>query len=129
MGFIAITSYGYKELLLGWHLLPLPRFMHRHSAILKELGIKTTGDMLVTLKLTKEPPVSQASHLKPLTAKLPQLNLEITPLQFRRFRIDWDVFTKMTHLLTTQTNIQLYSICWWSCPELHHQNLPWVFQH
>ena len=63
------------------------------------------GDMLTILKLTKEPSVSLASHIKPPTAKLSQLNLEITPQQFQKFRIDWDIFTKMTNLPTTQSNI------------------------
>ena len=33
----------------------------------------------------------------------------MTPQQFQKFRIDWDVFTKMINLPTTQTNIQLYN--------------------
>ena len=39
--------------------------------MLKELGIKTMGDVLTILKLTKEPLVSPASHMKPPTVKLP----------------------------------------------------------
>ena len=70
----------------------------RDHAMLKELGIKMMGDMLAILKLTKEPPVSLANHVKPPTAKLPQLNPEMTPQQFQKFRIDWDVFTKLTNL-------------------------------
>ena len=42
-------------------------------AMLKHLGIKTMGDMLAILKSTKEPPVSPANYLKPLTVKFPQL--------------------------------------------------------
>ena len=42
-----------------------------HS-MLKVLGINTIS------KLTKEPPVSPASHVKPLTAKIHELNLEMT---------------------------------------------------
>ena len=54
--------------------------------MLKELGIKTMGDVLAIHKLTKEPLVSPASHMKQPTAKLPQLVLEMTT-QFRKFRI------------------------------------------
>ena len=61
------------------------------------------GDMLTILKLTKEPLVSL------LTAKLPQFNSEMTPQQFWKFRIDWDMFTKMTNLSIMQTKIQLYN--------------------
>ena len=54
-------------------------------AMLKELGIRTMGDILVILKRAKEPPVllpSQASHTKSSTAKYPQLNSEMTSQQF-----------------------------------------------
>ena len=78
--------------------------------MLKELGIKTMGDVLAILKLTKEPLVSLASHMKPSTANLPQLCSEITTQQFRKFRIDRDVFTRLTNFPAAQTNIQLY-IC------------------
>ena len=74
--------------------------------MLKELGIKTMGDVLAILKLTEEPSVS---HMKLPTAKLPQLISEMTTQQFRKFRIDWDIFTRMTNLPTAQTNIQLYN--------------------
>ena len=77
--------------------------------MLKVLDIKNMGDVLAILKLTKEPPVSPTSHITPLTVKLPQLNSEITLQQFHKFRIDWDVFTRMTNLPTTQTNSQLYN--------------------
>ena len=76
--------------------------------MLKKLGIKTMGDMLTILKLTKEPSVSSVSHMKLPTAKLPQLVSEMmTP--FQKFRIDWDIFTRMTNLPTAQTNVQLYN--------------------
>ena len=77
--------------------------------MLKELGIKTMGDMLAIHNLTKEPSVSSVSHMKPPTAKLPQLVLEMTTQQFWKFRIDWDVFTMMINLPTAQTNVQLYN--------------------
>ena len=76
--------------------------------MLKELGIKSMGDVLIILKLAKENPASPATHVKPI-AKPPQLNSEMTPQQFRKFKIDWDVFTKMTSLSGTQMNIQLYN--------------------
>ena len=33
----------------------------------------------------------------------------MTPQQFRKFRIDWDVFTKMMNMPSSQANIHLYS--------------------
>ena len=66
------------------------------------------GDVLIILKLAKENPASPTTHVKP-TAKPPQLNSEMTPQQFHKFKIDWDVFTKMTNLSDTQMNIKLYN--------------------
>ena len=77
--------------------------------MLKKLGIKTMGDMLTILKLTKEHLVSPATYMKPPTIKLPQLVSEMTTQQSRKFRIDWYVFTRITNLPTAQTNIQLYN--------------------
>ena len=77
--------------------------------MLKELGIKTMGDVLVILKLIKEPLVSPACHMKLLTAKFPRLSSEMTTPQLRKFRIDWGVFTRMTNLPIAQTNVQLYN--------------------
>ena len=50
--------------------------------MLKELSIKTMGDVLAILKLNKEPLVSPAYHMKPPTAKLPQIILEMMTQQF-----------------------------------------------
>ena len=74
-----------------------------------ELGIKTMGNVLTMLKLTKEPLVSPASLMKPPTAKLPQLSSEMTAQQFQKFRIDWGIFIRRTNLPTAQTNVQLYN--------------------
>ena len=76
--------------------------------MLKELGIKNMGEVLIILKLAKENPASPTTHVTP-TAKPPQLNSGMTPQQFRKFKIDWDVFTKMTNLSDTQMNVQLYN--------------------
>ena len=76
---------------------------------LKELGIETTGEVLTILKLTKELLVSPVNHMKPLNTKLPQFVSEMTTQQFRKFRIDWDIFTRMTNLPTAQTDVQLYN--------------------
>ena len=97
--------------------------------MLKELGIKTMGDVLAILKLTKEPLVLPASHMKPPATKLPQLVSEMTTRQFRKFRIDWDIVIRITNLPTAQTNVQLYD-----CPNEAVQNAiintyPDFFQH
>ena len=53
--------------------------------MLKELGIKTLGEMLAILMLVKEslasPPLL-ANNVKTPAAKLPQIHLEMTKQQF-----------------------------------------------
>ena len=77
-------------------------------AMLRELGITTMGEALSILEQAKKPS-TQAIYAKAPAAKPPQLHFEMTPQQFRKFRIDWEVFAKMTDMPTSQTNIQLYS--------------------
>ena len=77
--------------------------------ILKELGITVLGDALAILQLAKGTPPSGLVCAKLPAAKLPELHLEITKQHFRKFEVDWNVFTQMTHLPTPQYNVQLYS--------------------
>ena len=77
-------------------------------AMLKELGIIAMREALSILKQAKEPS-TQTSYAKTLSAKLPQFLFERTPQQFRKFQIDWGVFTRMTGMPTSQTSIQLYN--------------------
>ena len=77
-------------------------------AMLRELGITTMGEALAILKQAKEPPTQNLCAKAP-AVKPPQLHLEMTPQQFRKFRIDWDVFTTITDMPISQTNVQLYS--------------------
>ena len=77
-------------------------------AMLRELGVTSMGEALCILKQAKEA-TPQATYMKAPTAKLPQLNLEMTPQQFRKFQIDWEVFVKITKTPESQTNIHLYN--------------------
>ena len=66
------------------------------------------GEALCILKQAKEA-APQATYAKAPTAKLPQLSLDMTPQQFRKFQIDWEVFVKITNKPELQTNIHLYN--------------------
>ena len=66
------------------------------------------GEALCILKQAKEA-TAQSTRIQALAAKPPNLNIEMTPQQFRKFRIDWDVFTKMTNMPSSQFNIHLYN--------------------
>ena len=69
-----------------------------------ELGITAMGEALFILKQAKKPS-TLTIYAKAPSAKLPQLHFEMTPQQFRMFRIDWEVFTRMTDMPISQTNI------------------------
>ena len=75
----------------------------------KELGVTTMGHALAILKLAKEEPLISDSCTKAPAVKLPKLYSGITSQQFRKFRIDWEVFVRMTNMPPAQTNIQLYN--------------------
>ena len=74
-----------------------------NRTMLKELDIKTMGNVLTMLKLTKEPLVSPASHMKPPTAKLPQVSPEMTT-QFRAFLQTWCVRHRLSTIAYPQSN-------------------------
>ena len=80
--------------------------------ILTELGVNTLGDALTIMRLGKEAPrasLLNSSFVKAPVARLPQLHIEMTHQQFRKFEIDWVVFLKMTNLPSDQIPAQLYS--------------------
>ena len=76
--------------------------------MLKEQGVTLMGEALCILKQAKEA-TAQSTCIQVLAAKPPNLNIEMTPQQFRKFRIDWDVFTKITNMPSSQFNIHLYN--------------------
>ena len=77
-------------------------------SMLKELGVTLMEEALCILKQVKEA-TFQTTYTQAPAAKFPKLNLEMTPQQFREFRIDWDVFTKMTNMPRSQANVHLYN--------------------
>ena len=79
------------------------------QGILKELGITVLGDALAILQLAKDTPPSGLSCAKPPVAKLLEIHFKMTMQHFCKFAVDWNVFTQMTHLPTSQYNVQLHS--------------------
>ena len=66
--------------------------------VLKEQGVTTMGHALAILKLAKEKPLISDSYTKAPEVKLPQLHSGMTSQQFRKFRIDWEVFVRMKNM-------------------------------
>ena len=90
---------------------------------LQDLGVDAIGDVMVILAHIKtfrnsgnpenhsqsSAPVVPSS--KPRSAKLPELTSEMTHPQFRKFKIDWEVYKTITALPTSQLTSQLYNTC------------------
>ena len=81
-------------------------------SMLTELGVTVMGDALSILKISKvaeSKATSARASVQLSSAKAPQLHAEMTSQQFRKFRVDWSVFMKMTGLPDDKVLAQLYS--------------------
>ena len=80
---------------------------------LNELGVQTIGHALSLLKYAKKADIKPAKSLgiKAAAPKPPQLVADLTRPQFRKFRIDWDVYKKISSIETNRIPAQLYSLC------------------
>ena len=92
------------------------------SMMLKELGIKTMGNVLAILKLTKEPSVLPASYIRLPTAKLPQLSSEMTSQQTHKYGSVYSYADIATPGLVTNCcpRIGLNHVCMMECPGSHN---------
>ena len=89
--------------------------------ILRDLGVTVIGDMMAIIKHAKKRPQSEEEqdngaskmptrHHKP-HLDLPRLSNDITHAEFRKFRVDWDVYKTVTQLPVEQIPHQLYLAC------------------
>ena len=82
---------------------------------LNEMGIRKLGHQLAIFKLGKQQSVAQpTAAAAPVTvkitpAKAPQLTSDMTPQQFRKFKIDWAVFLELSNLPPDKHHAQIYS--------------------
>ena len=96
------------------------------NEILIELDVNRIGDRINILKFASKPdsvqkdstggPLQLAGeqHIprsKPPTASAPPIKSEMTRPEFRKLRIDWQVFQSMTRLPGTQLAAQIYTSC------------------
>ena len=116
-GILADTAHTYSTAFVNNRVTEtmLPRLNHQY---LTELGITIFGDVLSILAHTTSDPVPTTATLnttppppKLTKAKPPQITCEITHSQFWKFKIDWDLFKRITAILFDQITAQLYNIC------------------
>ena len=85
---------------------------------LSDLGITVLGDIKNILRKAKASSASSLNHagsanifMKAPAATLPQLNEDMTLPQFRKFKMDWDVFKRIKNLPEDQIHAELYNAC------------------
>ena len=87
---------------------------------LNQLGITVLGDVLAILdhvkasKLQSGVANSTSTHVyrpPPTTVKMPTILSEMTRPQFRKFRVDWDVYKKIVNVPLEQIGPLLYNAC------------------
>ena len=85
--------------------------------ILKELGITIIGDAIAILKHSVQYKEQKStvtapgiSHHKP-QIPLPRLTADMTHRDFRKFKIDWDVYKTIMQLPESQIAPQIYTAC------------------
>ena len=77
--------------------------------VLQDLEITTMGDVLNILratKATKKEKVQVRPNIQP-----PQVKPDLTPNEFRKFRIDWEVYKNLTQVPEDQIPYQIYTAC------------------
>ena len=79
---------------------------------LKELGVEILGEVLTILQISKTTSEATVTTAKPPTVpsvKPPKLSLDMTQQQFRKYKIDWDIFTQLTNLDKSKYSINIYN--------------------
>ena len=93
--------------------------------VLQDLGITVIGDILSILKHARiineqekkpdvsslNPPLSSDYKYRPTNVVTPQLKSDMTHPEFRKFKVDWEVFKSITRLPTDQIAPHLYNSC------------------
>ena len=93
--------------------------------LLHDLGITIRGDVLAILRIVQKDikphcgPIevatpehdSKVQKYKPHNATLPPVKAEMTHPEFRKFKVDWQVFKRRTRLPLEQVAVELYSAC------------------
>ena len=93
--------------------------------VLQDLGITVIGDILSILKHARiineqekkpdvsslNPPLSSDYKYRPTNVVTPQLKSDMTHPEFRKFKVDWEVFKSITRLPIDQIAPHLYNSC------------------
>ena len=95
------------------------------DVLLKTLGITIIGDILAIIRHAKaqsqpvptqqQAPVAQtlapAFKAPTAAARLPTITADMTHQQYRKFRVDWEVYKQITAMPTSHAQNHLYNAC------------------
>ena len=101
---------GYARIMLANRVT---RVSDLTKEILQDLEITTVGDILDILRAAKQT-VKKETKERPQhrpNIQAPQIKTDITPTEFRKFKIDWDVYKNITHVPEDQIAYQIYTAC------------------
>ena len=83
---------------------------------LKDLGVSVLGEVLTILKqgtntndTAATPTITRQQVSSMPSAKPPRLSLDMSQQQFRKFKIDLDIFIKLTNLDKAKHNMNMYN--------------------
>ena len=107
-GVPAPAAQQYSETLTANRLTD-PSFLSK-EILMKDLGFTVLGDVLCILQHARK---YQHNTPKPhnLNIPLPTLKSDITQGEFRKFKIDWNVYKSLTNTPSAQIAAQLYAAC------------------
>lgn len=114
-----LTKAGIPEQVIGEYTkLFVENRMQKPSdltkEVLKDLGLTVIGDIIAISREARGPQVETTvqskSHFKP-KIELPAIRSQMTTAEFRKFKLDWDVYKTITQLPINQIAPQLYTAC------------------
>ena len=76
--------------------------------VLKEMNITIIGDIIAITNQAKAGPKVSA---RPANITAPQLKSEMTPAEFRKFIVDWQVFKELSSIQDEQVALHIYNSC------------------
>ena len=82
----------------------------------QDLGVSVLGEVLTILKqgtntndIAATPTITRQQVSSIPSAKPPRLSLDMSQQQFRKCKIDWDIFIKLTNLDKAKHNMNMYN--------------------
>ena len=80
------------------------------SDLLKEMGVTVIGDAIAIMKQAKQKSGHRVTMRMP-NVSTPHIKAEMTPAEFRKFIVDWEVYRKIAGISDDQHALHVYNAC------------------